>query len=88
MACMYKVGDAVTVRKNIKDCTLYAMLSGMSKGHQMTSGTMIGFHKGEILHISSIAADETYYRVEEDPPAYFTDEMFENTKPFSCRNLL
>ena len=87
MECMYKPGDAVMVRPDLKDNTDYKMLSGESKGFKVTSGTLISTYIGNVLHIEDSSTTEMFYRAKDGPGA-FTDEMLMPAKTFMCKSLL
>lgn len=87
---LYKVGDKVTVRKNLPlepdnwREIIFKMRGGSGKNTGTCMGPIMRSFSGKVVTISKIIFD-TYY-VEEDPHHFcWTDEMFEETfRPQSC----
>lgn len=83
---LYQPGDAVRVRSDLSEDTVYAMKSGDDiTPHWLAVGDMLSF-AGKVVHIEKMLGD--VYTVKEVKGFIWTDEMFDPVGECVCKSLL
>lgn len=85
---MYKPGDKVTIRSDLKEYECYLMLSGPKKGKGMfcTVPSMVA-QAGKVFTIEGIRENGRGYQLKEYGFGW-TDSMFESADECICDSLL
>lgn len=83
---LYQPGDAVRVRSDLSEDTVYAMKSGDDTvPHLLVVGDMLSF-AGKVVHIEKMLGD--VYTVKEVKGFIWVDEMFDPVGECVCKSLL
>ena len=85
---LYKPGDKVTIRSDLKGDTDYPVLYGPAAGKRtLYCNTDMAKFRGEIFEISKYTFDEEFYALK-GVGWNWTESMFEDQKECFCESLL
>lgn len=85
---LYKPGDKVTIRSDLKDDTEYLVLYGPAAGKRtLYCNTDMVALRGKTFEIDRYTFEEKFYRLKGDT-CLWTESMFEDPKECFCESLL
>lgn len=85
---LYKPGDKVTIRSDLKDDTEYPVLYGPAAGKRtLYCNTDMAALRGKTFEISRYTFEEKFYGLK-GAPWHWTESMFEDPKECFCESLL